>query len=506
MRSLADVVGQVISDILSAFPFRMNRSGSASANMPLFFYNTLTGKKQEFTMLQRGEVKMYNCGPTVYGPQHIGNLSMFVFVDLLRRTLEFNGYKVKQAINFTDVGHLTGDNQGDADEGEDRMTKGLKREGMELTLENMRALGKKYADLFLEDLKLLNINTASTSFPRASDYIPQQIEMVKTLEKKGFAYRGKQGMYFDSSKFPAYGTLGNIDLSGIREGARVSSTSDKKNPTDFLLWKLSSQDTLGWDSPWGKGYPGWHIECSVMSRELLGDQIDIHTGGIEHIPIHHNNEIAQSESATGKKPFSRFWLHRAHVQIEGAKIAKSEGNTIYVSNVVERGFSPLVFRYLLLGAHYRTPASFSWDGMTAAQTSLNRLYNLYGSFRDNKDTGKNADPYIDMFRKRINDDVDTPGALAVVWELVKDPNVSAVKKYNALKDFDAVLGLKLESGSAANNVSIDELPPEVRALVDERETARGAKDWKRADELRSMVAAHGFNLEDSTKGPRISQK
>lgn len=478
-----------------------------SAPSPLFFYNTLTGNKQEFETLKTGEVKMYNCGPTVYGPQHIGNLSMFVFVDVLRRTLEFNQYKVKQAINFTDVGHLTGDNEGDADEGEDRMTKGLKREGMALTLENMRALGKKYADLFLEDMARLNINTQGTVFPRASDYIPQQIEMIQTLEQKGFAYHGKQGVYFDTSKFPEYGKLGNIDLSGIRAGARVTASSDKRNSTDFLLWKFSSEETLGWNSPWGKGYPGWHIECSAMSRDILGDRIDIHTGGIEHIPIHHNNEIAQSESATGKKPFSRFWLHRAHLQIEGAKIAKSEGNTIYVSDIVERGFPALGFRYLLLGAQYRTPASFSWEGMKAAQAALYRLYNSYGRFKeDAKGYSKSNEQYMKRFRDRINDDLDTPGALAVVWELVKNEHVGASEKVATLRKFDAVLGLGLDSERGTLALNAEELPHEIQELVKTREEARTTKNWQRADELRRAIESHGYSIEDSSHGARISKR
>lgn len=472
------------------------------------FFNTLSGTKELFSTIEPGIVKMYNCGPTVYGPQHIGNLSMFVFVDVLRRGLEFNDFKVNQVINFTDVGHLSGDNEGNADEGEDRMTKGLKREGMALTIENMRALGKKYADLFLEDLARLNIQVSDTKFPRASDYISEQIDMVKTLEEKRYAYRGAAGVYFDTAKFPEYGKLGNIDLSGLKAGARVSTSSDKRNPTDFLLWKLSSEETLGWESPWGKGYPGWHIECSAMSRSLLGDQIDIHTGGIEHIPIHHNNEIAQSESATEKKPFSHFWLHRAHLQIEGAKIAKSVGNTIYVSDIVQQGFPPLAFRYLLLGAHYRTPASFSWDNLKAAQTSLHRLYNFYNKFRDDTKSvsSGSATRYRVRFRERINDDLDTPGALAVLWDLVKDEDVSTAEKLSALKDFDTVLGLQLESGSSEQKVAVGDLPREIRTLLEKREAARKAKEWSKADGFRQQIEAAGYTLEDSSGGPKILKK
>lgn len=465
------------------------------------FYNTLTGQKQEFQPLSTRTVKMYNCGPTVYGPQHIGNLSMFVFVDILRRALEFNDYTVKQVINFTDVGHLVSDE----DEGEDKMTKGLKREGKELTLDNMKELGKQYAEAFLTDLATLNITTDATSFPYASDYIPAQIAMVQTLEEKGYAYRGKKGVYFDTSRFPEYGKLGNINLEGLRAGARVKAADEKRSPTDFLLWKFDKK--LGWTSPWGKGFPGWHIECSAMSHSILGDQLDIHTGGIEHIPVHHNNEIAQSEAAFGKKPFSRFWLHRAHLQIEGAKIAKSVGNTIFLSEIVERGFPPIAFRYLLLGAHYRSSASFSWETLKAAQMSLYRLYGLYENFKDaakNGAPGKSASIYRAQFLERINDDLDTPGALAVVWELTKDPDVSAQEKVLALESFDEVLGLAL--GSVVSRVELDTLDADIQELIDQREEARKAKDWTKSDELRGEIESRGYTLEDKAEGPRLLKR
>src|SRR3989338_8901866 len=338
------------------------------AQSSLYLYNTLTKEKQEFTYIRPDKmVRMHNCGPTVYGRQHIGNLSMFVFTDILRRALEFNNFNVRQVINFTDFGHLTSDQ----DEGEDKMTKGLKREGLALTMANMRSLGEKYAQLFLEDIRTLNIEVDKVTFPRASDHIPGQIAMIKTLEEKGYAYRTKNGVLFDTSRFPMYGQLGSIDLTSLKEGARVKVNVEKHNPTDFILWKTDKK--LGWDSPWGKGFPGWHIESYAMIRSTLGEQIDIHTGGIEHISIHHNNEIAQSESATGKKPFSRFWLHRAHIQLEGAKIAKSEGNVVYLADVLERGFHPLALRYLFLGAHYRTPSNFTWEALAAAQTAYGKL-------------------------------------------------------------------------------------------------------------------------------------
>lgn len=497
---MLNVVANLYAGVLSIWTAKsagpiMNKKSN------LYFYNTLSKDKQIFTPLVGNTVKMYNCGPTVYGPQHIGNLSMFVFVDILRRALEQNGYTVKQVINFTDVGHLVSDQ----DEGEDKMTKGLKREGLTPTIENMKTLGKKYAEHFLGQLRLLNINTESITFPYASDYIPAQIAMVKTLEEKGYAYAGKKGVYFDTSRFPEYGKLGNIHLEGLQEGARIGTVDEKKHPTDFLLWKFDRRK--GWDSPWGKGFPGWHIECSAMSHSILGDQLDIHTGGIEHIPVHHNNEIAQSEAALGKKPFSRFWLHRAHLQIEGAKIAKSVGNTIFLEQIVEKGYSPLAFRYLLLGAHYRTPASFSWDTLESANTSLKRLYSAYDACKSDLHKGLgNAASYIGRFVERINDDLDTPGALAILWELLKDDAVSNSAKVEALNYFDMVFGLNINAERVSSQITVSELNSEIQSLIERRETARREKNWTEADRLRGEIEAKGYELKDTSQGVQVLKK
>jgi cysteinyl-tRNA synthetase len=477
---------------------------------PLYFYNTLGKEKQRFLAAPRAkEVRMYNCGPTVYGRQHIGNLSMFVFTDTLRRTLEYNGFKVKQAINFTDFGHLTSD----ADLGEDKMTKGLKAEGLALTLENMRVLGEKYANLFLEDIRSLNVEVDGVAFPRASDYIPAQIAMIRTLEEKGYTYTTGSGVYFDTARFPDYGKLGNIDLAGLREGARIAAANDKKNPTDFLLWKSDAH--LGWESPWGRGFPGWHIECSAMIRATLGTQIDIHTGGIEHIPVHHNNEIAQSESATGKKPLSRFWLHRAHVQLEGAKIAKSGGNVIYLSDITERGFHPLSLRYLFLGAHYRSPSNFTWEALGAAQTAFAKLVALRLSLTGAA-SGTAPAKWRKKFVARINDDLDTPGALAIVWEMTKDKRLSRADLLAALLDFDRILGLnlaepddtakKLAQTDIKKGVSPESLPEDVRALFSQRAEARAQKKWARADELRLLIESEGYVIEDAGASSRVFQR
>lgn len=477
----------------------------ASRNSKISFHNTLTQSDEEFTPLRPGHVKMYNCGPTVYGVQHVGNLSMFVFTDILRRTLEWNGYHVQQVINITDVGHLVSD----GDDGEDKMTKGLKREKKALTLENMRGLAEKYTALFLEDLATLNIRTDGTKFPRASDHIPAQVAMIKTLEEKGYAYVGEHGVYFDTAHFADYGKLGNINLEGLKEGARVDAVSEKHNPTDFLLWKFDKK--LGWESPWGLGFPGWHIECSAMIRSILGDKIDIHTGGIEHIPVHHNNEIAQSESATGKKPFSQYWLHRAHLQIEGGKIAKSAGKVVYLSDIVEKGFHPMAFRYLLLGAHYRQPSNFSWEALEAAQTAFLKLRKLI----DELPSGSTVFPggYKQRFQDAINDDLNTPAALAVLWEMVNDKHIDPVNLRAGILAADDVLGLGLsttdekaaelyrkEFGQA---VSMAEIPDRVRELLEVRELARAEKRWDDADEARKKIEGEGYRIEDTADGPRL---
>ena len=474
----------------------------------LSFHNTLTKSKEHFELPPIAhKVRMYNCGPTVYGIQHIGNLSMFVFTDILRRTLEWNGFTVKQVINITDVGHLSSD----ADAGEDKMTLGLKREKMKLTLENMRKLADTYAGIFIEDLEKLNIDTSVIEFPRASDHIPAQIAMIKTLQEKGYAYTATDGVYFDTEKFPRYGELGGIDREGLKDGARVAVAEGKHHAADFALWKLDPK--LGWESPWGKGFPGWHIECSAMARVCLGEKIDIHTGGIEHIPVHHNNEIAQSECATGKRPFSRFWMHRAHIQIDGGKIAKSQGNVIYLSEIIEAGFHPLALRYLFLGAHYRTNANFSWEALEASQNALANLLAITDKANAASHNTPGALParWIKAFRTRINDDLDTPGAIAILWEMTKDASLSPASLLAGIIEMDKVLGLNLHEPDEAaqkllnKQIDIASLPEDVRALIAERETARKEKKWDEADALRMQINDRGYQLEDGQNGIRVTQ-
>ncbi|HVU75838.1 MAG TPA: cysteine--tRNA ligase [Candidatus Paceibacterota bacterium] len=487
------------------WPFRKRTPAPITPRVPLYLHNTLGNDVQQF-LLPPGvkRVRMYNCGPTVYGRQHIGNLSMFVFTDILRRTLEYNGFDVKQVINITDVGHLTSDQ----DEGEDKMSKGLRAEKMALTLENMRVLAEKYTDIFLQDLRALDIDTARIEFPRASDYIPAQIAMIQTLMDKSYAYVIKDGVYFDTTLFADYGELGGVS-EGQEAGARVAVAEGKRHARDFALWKFDEK--LGWDSPWGKGFPGWHIECSAMIRRCLGEQIDIHTGGIEHIAVHHNNEIAQSEAAIGKHPLSRFWMHREHIQFQGGKLAKSAGNVIYLSDIIGKGFHPLALRYLFLGAHYRRAANFSWDALEAAQTAYLRLRAIV---QQAPQDGITPEEVRLKFVERINDDIDTPGALSVIWESAQ--HLSDADLRALIIDADRVLGLNLAGEDAkadelikkriGTEIAIGELPTEIHALVEERQGARARKDWAESDRLRDELKDRGYHIEDKPGGPVVIQK
>ncbi len=458
--------------------------------------NTLSGTKEPFFAINEREKKvtMYNCGPTVYDFAHIGNLRSYVFADVLRKTLEFNGYSITQVINSTDIGHLASD----ADDGDDKMTKGLKREGKSFTLESMKELGDFYTERFKEDLTALNIQFP-THLPKASEHITEDIELITTLEKKGVTYTTSDGVYFDTSKDPDYGKLGNMNKQDENEEvSRIGINTEKRNPKDFALWKFNNN--LGYESPWGKGFPGWHIECSAMSKKYLGQPFDIHTGGIDHIPVHHNNEIAQSETAFDK-PYAHFWLHNAHVNIEGGKMAKSEGNFIRLQSLIEHDLDPLSYRYWLLGARYSTSMNFSWDALQAAQ---NAYSNFLQYFLDlGPESGTADENYVALFKGFINDDLDTPKALALAWELLKDEEVSAEDKRATLITFDKVLGLGLET-LPSEYFKLD-IPENVAALVEEREQARKNKDFKRSDELRSEIQKAGFEVKDTDKGPILSQ-
>lgn len=473
----------------------------------LSFYNTLTKSKEVFSLPPQAKlVRMYNCGPTVYGPQHVGNLSAAVFADTLRRVLELNGFEVKQVINITDFGHLVSD----ADDGEDKMAKGLRTLGKEFTMANMRDMATGYMEQYLTDIKSLGVAVDKIQFPRASDHIPAQIAMIQTLVEKGYAYETSDGVYFEVAHFPRYGELGGIDLEGQKAGARVETNSEKHGPHDFALWKKSGTE-MGWDSPWGKGFPGWHIECSAMIHSLLGKQIDIHSGGIEHISIHHNNEIAQSEAATGKRPFSRFWLHRSHIRMNDAKMAKSDGNVAYLSDVIKHGFHPLSLRYWFLTGHYRTGTNFTWEALEAAQKAFLRL-------RKFVDTTAETAPEVPAAWKktiteRLNDDLDTPGAIATLWEMSKDASMTPPQVKAAILYADSVLGLgfdredalarKLYSKEAGAEVAAEKIPKTIATLLAKREAARAEKDWAKADELRDKLTKKGYKIVDGPEGAKL---
>ena len=335
----------------------------------IYLKNTLSGEKEEFVPIVPGLVTMYNCGPTVYNKVHIGNLRAYVFADTLRRVFEYNDYDVKQVINITDVGHLT-DDEDLSDRGEDKIEKSARAQG-----KSAQEIARAITKAFFNDLKSLNVEMDDITFPRATEYIKEQIAFIKTLEQKGYTYRTSDGIYFDTSLFKDYGKLGNIDIKGLQEGARIGKNSERKNITDFALWKFSKKDEKRqqeWDSPWGVGFPGWHIECSAMSRALLGAHFDVHTGGIDHIPIHHNNEIAQSVCATNKK-FVNYWLHSAHLMLNGEKISKSLGNVLFLEDLHAKGFTSSMYRYWLLTAHYSTQVNFTWEALDAARTAFTNL-------------------------------------------------------------------------------------------------------------------------------------
>lgn len=479
---------------------------------PLMLHNTLSGSLEEFRPQSAGKVKMYNCGPTVYDRQHLGNMFAAVLPDTLRRTLGAWGYGVKQVINITDFGHLSGGDIGD-DDTEDKMSIGLRREGLAPTLKNMRALADKYATLYKEDIARLGVATNKISFPFASDYIPEQVALIKTLVQKGYAYTTSDGVYFDTTKFSGYGALGSVNTQQLQEGARVAANKEKHSPADFALWKLQVKNEdkkkkLGWDSPWGIGFPGWHIECTAMIFTLLGKQIDIHTGGIEHIPVHHNNEIAQAEAITGK-PYVRYWLHNAHITLDGKKIAKSLGNTVYLSQVVDRGFSPRAFRYWVLGGHYRTPMNFTWGALEGANTALTRLTRTYLELPGG---GTPQGEYLKSFYTAMGNDLNTAQALATLWELVKDDAVSLADKKATLAKMDSVLGLGFSEAREAKSLLVEEatskseLPEHIQNLDKEREQARKDKDFAKADELRKAIEEGNYTVRDTPQGSVIGTK
>lgn len=459
--------------------------------MSVQLFNTLTRKLENFTPLRQNEVTLYTCGPTVYNYAHIGNYSAYVRWDTLVRTLQTSGYDVDWVMNITDVGHLVSD----ADEGEDRMQKGARREG-----KTAWDIAQFYMDDFLAGLKALNVQTP-THVVRATDHIAEQIALIQRLEAKGYTYVIDDGVYYDTAKFPHYGALAQLDLKGLQAGARVASNPQKRNPTDFALWKFSpkgQQRDMEWDSPWGKGFPGWHIECSAMAMKYLGETLDIHTGGIDHLPVHHVNEIAQSEAATGKQ-FARFWLHCQHLLVQGSKIAKSANNGILLHELAKDGFDPLDVRLLLLQSHYRTQANFTMSSLVAARQRRQSLQ-AFADLRFQVIEGGQLDQLsFDETQRTIleelQEDLRTPEALAALSDIVTaaEDGLIAPAGQKAHVDFvaflDRTLGLNLgDSG---------DITPEQKKLIAERQTARARKDFARSDAIRAELAAQKIELRDT---------
>jgi len=457
--------------------------------MNLKLYDTYTRSIREFQPLHPPEVGVYACGPTVYDYAHIGNLRTYIFEDILRRVLEFNGYRIKHVMNITDVGHLTSD----ADTGEDKMEKGSARTG-----KTAWEIAEYYAEAFMADMQALNIYQPAI-WCKATEHIQDQIEVIRCIEAKGFTYRTSDGIYFDTSRLPDYGILGRLDIEGLQAGSRIEM-GEKRNPTDFALWKFSPPDKqrqMEWDSPWGKGFPGWHIECSAMSAKYLGPFFDIHCGGEDHITVHHTNEIAQTEACYGTQ-LANFWMHGYFLQLDEAKMSKSSGEFLRIQSLVDRGYDPLAYRYFCMGAHYRAKLSFNWEGLDSAATALDRLRSMVYEWGE---AGTVDENYMQQFSDQINDDLNMPRALAVTWDLARSSLPVPAKKATLLA-FDQVLGLRLAEYKPKEEI----IPQEILELVEQRTQARAEKRWADADALRAQVSDAGYEIEDTPKGPKVRSR
>jgi len=457
--------------------------------MNIFLFNTLSRKIEKLELLNE-LVGFYTCGPTVYDFAHIGNFRTYIIEDVLKRVLILNGYKVKHVMNITDVGHLTDDQ----DEGEDKI---------EISAEKHKKSAWEIAEFFtkafIEDAKKLNILMPDI-MPKATEHITEMIELIKKLEKNGYTYLTPDGIYFDTSKFKDYGKLANLRKIEIIPGFRVK-VGYKKNPTDFALWKFSPKDKkrqMEWESPWGKGFPGWHIECSAMSMKYLGEQFDIHCGGVDHIPIHHTNEIAQSEAATGKSPFVKYWFHVNFLVLKNQKkMAKSEGNIILMKDIEERKFDPLSFRLFVLQGHWQSFIEFSWEALEAAENSLKRLKEIISS--RNFDERKINENWRKKIIEKFNNNLNTPAAISLIWQMIRS-DIDEEEKLATLLYFDQILGLKLNE---KNYLNLESLPKEIQDLIKKRETLRKEKKFKEADEIREKLKKIGYFLIDTLEGPKI---
>lgn len=464
--------------------------------MRIQFYNTLTRSKQEFEPLRPKQVGMYVCGPTVYGYASIGNMRAYIFADTLRRVLEFNEFKVKMVMNITDVGHL----ESDQDEGEDKMALTAQRER-----KTPWEIAAYYTGVFLEDTKRLNIKQSSV-LAWATKHVPEMIAMVEELLALGFAYETSDGIYFDIEKYPDYGRLSRQKLDEQQAGARVEVNLEKRHPADFALWKKAPKEhIMQWPSPWGMGYPGWHIECSAMGRKYLGDLFDIHTGGADHIPVHHENEIAQTAACTGE-PGARYWMHNEFLLIDGGKMSKSLGNVYTISDLIERGFEPLSYRYFCHNAHYRRQLNFTWPALEAAHKgllSLRRLVQNSAKQPDGVGAASKVTALRENFLAAINDDLNLPKAVAVLWEASKAG--LGRQFYELAREFDQALGLDLCHGAVAEDAVLarEDLPAAVLTLIEEREAARATKDWAKSDALRQQLQELGYAVKDTAQGMEI---
>ena len=455
------------------------------------FYNTLTRKKEEFVPINPKEVSIYTCGPTVYYYAHIGNLRAYLFMDTLRRVLKYNGYNLKHVMNITDVGHLVSD----ADEGEDKMIKASKREH-----KDPFEIAEFYTDMFMKDLKALNIDKPEI-IAKATEHIKVMEEYVKQIIKNGYTYETENTIYFDTSKLDKYGVLSNLNVEEQKAGARVDFDPNKKNISDFALWiKAPENHIMKWDSFFGKCYPGWHLECSAMGNKYLGEEFDIHTGGIDHIPVHHENEIAQGKGYCGKIP-AHYWMHVEFLQINGGKMSKSLNNLYTLKDLKDRGYSPLEYRMFNFSSIYRKKINFTFEAMDSAKIALKRLKDGYQRHLNGKDKVETEviEKFKEDFLNAINDDLNMPQAMSVVWNAIKYEKKSK-KIDDMLLDFDRVLGLeigKLEQG--------EELPKEILELVEKRKKAREEKNWKLSDNLRDEIIKLGYNIKDTKDGMEISK-
>ncbi len=464
----------------------------------LKLFNTMGREKQEFHPIEPGRVRLYACGPTVYAYAHIGNLRTYVFEDVLKRVLLYLGYAVRHVMNITDVGHLTSD----ADTGEDKMELAAQREGKDIW-----EIAKFYTEAFQRDIEKLNVLPPDV-WCRATDHIEDMIDMVRRLEANGLAYPADDGVYYDTSKFDRYTELARLDLEGLMEGARIEANPNRRNKSDFALWKFSPpgrQRQMEWDSPWGRGFPGWHIECSTMAVKYLGETLDIHCGGIDHVPVHHTNEIAQAEGATGKR-FVNYWVHGEFLQLDRAKMAKSAGTFLTLSELEGRGYEPMDYRYFCLTAHYRSGLTFTWDALDGARAGYVHLAERIGELAaetppDTKDDQpERQGRHRQAFREAICDDLNAPSAIAALWTALRDETLSPSSRLALARDFDAVLGLGIDQLASLSS----ETPAHVQQLVAQREQARRRKNWAEADKLRDAVLAEGFSIKDTAQGPKVS--